>query len=75
MQTLTFDVDGMTCGGCTGGVQRALSAVDGLSNVHVSLHPGSATMDADGARVTSEQIQAVIGRAGYRSKAHVSSHT
>jgi len=32
MQTLTCDVDGMTCGGCTGSVQFALSAVDGLSD-------------------------------------------
>lgn len=75
MDTLTFDVDGMTCGGCTGSVQRALSAVDGLSNVHVSLRPGTATMDADSARVTPEQIEAVIGRAGYRAKAHVDAHT
>ena len=75
MHTLTIDVDGTTCGGCTGSVQNALSAVDGLSNVHVSLHPGSATMDADGARVTPEELEAVIGRARYRSKAHVGSHT
>jgi hypothetical protein len=27
MQTLIFDVTGMTCGGCTGSVQRALSKV------------------------------------------------
>ncbi len=71
MQNLIFDVEGMTCGGCTGSVQRALSAIAGLTNVHVSLHPGSATMDADTARVTPEQIEAVIGRAGYRAKAHV----
>lgn len=71
MQTLTSAVDGMTCGGCTGSVQRALSAVDGLSNVHVSLHPGWATMEADGARVTPEQIEAVIGRMGFRAKARV----
>ena len=71
MQTLVFDVAGMTCGGCTSGVLRALSTVDGISNVHVSLHPGSASMDADSTKVTSEQIQAVIGRAGYRATAHV----
>ena len=71
MQTLVFDVDGMMCGGCTNGVQRALRTVDGVSNVHVSLHPGSASMDADSSKVTPEQIQAVINRAGYRATPHV----
>ena len=28
MQTLSFDIRGMTCGGCTRGVQRALSKFD-----------------------------------------------
>ena len=32
MQTLSFDVSGMTCGGCTGSVQRALSKIDGVSH-------------------------------------------
>ena len=52
MQTLKFDVHGMTCGGCTGRVQRALSKIDGVSHVDVSLRPGTATLEADTARVT-----------------------
>ena len=31
MQSLSFDVSGMTCGGCTGSVQRALSKIDDVS--------------------------------------------
>ena len=31
MQTLSFDVSGMTCGGCTGSVKRALSKTCGVS--------------------------------------------
>ena len=61
MQTLSFDVTGMTCGGCTGSVQRALSQLDGVSHVEVTLRPGTATMQAD-ARVTPAQIElAIIG--------------
>ena len=41
MQTLSFDVSGMTCGGCTGSVQRALSKIDGVSHAEVTLHPAS----------------------------------
>jgi len=44
MQTSSFDVEGMTCGGCTGKVQRALSKLDGVSHVDVSLRPGIATV-------------------------------
>ena len=70
MQTLKFDVHGMTCGGCTGSVQRALSKIDGVSHVDVSLHPGKATLETDTARVTAGQIEAAISSLGYQAKLH-----
>ena len=69
MQTLSFDVSGMTCGGCTGSVQRALSKLDGVSHAEVTLSPGVATVVADPARVTSAQIESAIGQLGYPAKA------
>ena len=65
MQTLKFDVHGMTCGGCTGNVQRALGKNVGVSHVVVTLSPGSATVEVDTRRVTSGQIEAAIGSLGY----------
>ena len=70
MQTLKFDVHGMTCGGCTGSVKRALSKIDGVSHVDVTLQPGSATLEADIARVTPDQIEAAIRGLGYHAKLH-----
>ena len=70
MQTLKFDVHGMTCGGCTGSVQRALSKIDGVSHVDVSLSPGSATLEADTTRVTPGQLEAAINSLGYQAKLH-----
>ena len=70
MQTLKFDVHGMTCGGCTGSVQRALSKIDGVSHVEVALSPGSATLVADTSRVTAGQIEAAIRSIGYPAKLH-----
>ncbi len=70
MQTFKFDVQGMTCGGCTGSVQRALSKIDGVSHVDVSLSPGSATLDADTARVTPAQIESAISSLGYPARLH-----
>ena len=60
MQTLSFDVSGMTCGGCTGSVQRALSKLDGVSHAEVTLSPGLATVEADPTRVTPAQIESAI---------------
>ena len=69
MQTLSFDVSGMTCGGCTGSVQRALSKLDGITDAKVSLSPGLATVVIDPARVTSSQIESTISLMGYPAKA------
>jgi copper chaperone len=72
MQTLSFDVTGMTCGGCTGSVQRALSKLDGITDAKVSLSPGLATVVIDPARVTSSQIESAISLMGYPAKARPS---
>ena len=68
MQSLSFDVIGMTCGGCTGSVQRTLSKIDGVSHAEVTLHPGVASVVADPERVTSAQIEAAIAGLGYLAK-------
>ena len=75
MQTLSFDVNGMTCGGCTGSVQRALSKLDGISHAEVSLSPGVATVVADPARVTPAQIESAINQLGYLAKARPTEHS
>ena len=68
MQTHSFDVNGMTCGGCTGSVQRALRQIDGVSHAEVSLRPGVATVVTDPARVMPAQIESAITRLGYPTK-------
>jgi len=75
MQTLSFDVSGMTCGGCTGSVQRALSKLDGVSHAEVTLNPGLATVEADPTRVTPAQIESTITHLGYPAKARTAAHS
>ena len=70
MQTLKFDVHGMTCGGCTGSVQSAVSKITGVSHVDVTLRPGTATVQIDPTLVTPEQIESAITTLGYRTNAH-----
>ena len=74
MQTLSFDVNGMTCGGCTGSVQRTLSKLDGISHAEVTLSPGVATVVADPARVTPAQIESAIAELGYPAKVRPAAH-
>lgn len=69
MQTLSFDVSGMTCGGCTGSVQRALSKLDGITDAKVSLSPGLATVVIDPAKVTVSEIESAISLMDYPAKA------
>lgn len=73
MQTFSFDVTGMTCGGCSGSVQRALAQIDGVSQAEVTLRPGLATVLADPDRVTAAHIEAVITRLGYPAHARPTS--
>lgn len=75
MKTFSFDVNGMTCGGCTGSVHRALSKLDGINHVEVSLRPGVTTVVADSARVTPAQIESAISQLGYRAKARPTEHS
>jgi copper chaperone len=68
MQTLHFDVSGMTCGGCTSSAQRALSQLDGVSQVAVNLNPGSASVTIDPARVSAAQIEGLLDELGFTAK-------
>ena len=68
MQTLSFDVSGMTCGGCTASVQRVRIKLNGVSRAEVTLSPDTATVDVDPSRVTSAQVELVIAGLGYRAK-------
>ncbi|NOR48704.1 MAG: copper chaperone, partial [Methanosarcinaceae archaeon] len=47
MTTETIKIEGMSCGHCQMTVTNAISGVDGVSNVEVSLKDGQATVDYD----------------------------
>ena len=74
MSLLSFDVNGMTCGGCTATVERALAKLDGVSQSGVTLRPAVANVIADLNRVTLAQIEVAITLLGYPAKARPSGH-
>lgn len=65
MQTERLKVTGMTCGGCTSSVGHALKAINGVSNVEVSLAAGEASVQFDERLTSPEQLKLAVQRAGY----------
>lgn len=62
--TKTIKVKGMSCQHCAKAVIKALSAIEGVSDVKVDLTKGEATFEEEKA-VETEVLQERIKRAGY----------
>jgi copper chaperone len=65
MQTESMNVTGMTCGGCTGKVEKALKAIPGVKDVQVSLSAASATVQFDETLASTVQLASAVKAAGY----------
>jgi copper chaperone CopZ len=64
MKTIQLKVSGMTCGHCVQTVRSALTVVEGVQDVDVSLPDGRATVRADDGLEPSTLVSAVE-QAGY----------
>ena len=65
--TKVMSIEGMMCAHCTGSVQKALEAVEGVSAVTMSLEEKSATVEVNG-DVSNEALTAAVSEAGYEMK-------
>ncbi len=65
MDTLTLTVTGMSCGGCENTVKRAVSALDGVSNVTASHRDNRVTLTYDPSKVDRAAVARRIQDAGY----------
>jgi copper chaperone len=65
MQTATFKVTGMHCGGCTSKVTRALTAVAGVTEAKVSLTLGEAVVQYDEKVASPGRLNTSVEAAGY----------
>ncbi|MDP2135287.1 MAG: copper ion binding protein [Sulfuritalea sp.] len=65
METTTIKVDGMSCGGCVKSVTGVLTALDGVAKAEVSLEQKQAVVEFDAAKVSRDQLMAVIEDAGF----------
>ena len=65
--TKIVSVEGMMCGHCTGRVQKALEALDGVKSVVMSLEEGTATVELEEG-AGGEALKAAVEEAGYKVK-------
>ena len=64
MQTLNFDIDGLSDSAASAEMHQAIARLDGVAYGDVCERTGSATILIDSARVTPIQIAVVIARLG-----------
>jgi copper chaperone len=62
--TTTIKVKGMSCQHCVASVTKALSAIDGISDVQVNLEKGTAVIQEDGP-INPETIKKAIAATGF----------
>lgn len=65
MEQMTLTVTGMTCGGCENAVKRAVSSLDGVSDVSASHQQNRVTLTFDPAKVDRAAVARRISDAGY----------
>ena len=67
MTEATIKIEGMSCGHCKASATNAISAVDGVSAVEVSLENKQATVSYDSEKTNEDAIKAAIVEAGYKA--------
>ena len=65
METIQFNIRGMTCNGCVNSVKNVLQKTPGVTGVEVSLEQNRATVIYDPAQAKPAQLKAAVEDAGY----------
>ncbi len=66
IQTVNFDVKGMTCASCEQHVTHAVNELEGIVNVAASFDNANATVEFDNSKTTVEDIEKAINSTGYK---------
>ena len=65
MQTVTLNIDGMTCGGCVKSVTRLLGGVEGVEKAEVSLENKNAVVTFDESKTDADALVDAVEDGGY----------
>ena len=66
IQTLNFDIKGMTCASCEQHVTHAINELEGIVNVTSSFEKANAKVEFDNSKTTKEDIEKAINSTGYK---------
>ena len=66
IQTVNFDVKGMTCTSCEEHVKHAVNELEGIVNVAASYENANAEVEFDNTKTSKEQIEKAINSTGYK---------
>ena len=66
LQTVNFDIKGMTCNACASHVENDVNKLPGIVNVTASFEAAKATVEFDQSKVSNSQIEEAINATGYQ---------
>ena len=65
LEFVKLNVDGMSCSHCENAVKKSVSALEGVSNVNVSLKENTVSVEFDPTSVSVKMIKEAIDDQGY----------
>jgi copper chaperone len=65
MNTVTLNVEGMSCGHCQMAVIKALKSVSGVVDAQVDLNKKTATISYDATKTSLDALKTAVVEAGY----------
>lgn len=68
LRQVTFEVEGMTCGGCAIATRTVLSRLDGVKKVEVDYEQGEAVVAYDPEKVSVQEMIAAVKELGYTAR-------
>ncbi len=68
METRTYQIEGMTCGGCTGSLEKRLLLEEGIKAASASFENNQCEVTLDPALITDERIEEITAKAGFEFK-------
>ena len=67
MKKVLLKIDGMTCSACSSGLEKYLNKQDGIKQASVNLIMNNANIEYDDKKLTLEQVEKFVEKAGFSS--------
>ena len=67
MKKVLLKIDGMTCSACSSGLEKYLNKQDGIIAASVNLIMNNASIEYDDTKLTLEQVEKFVDKAGFSS--------